>query len=115
MRGPDHPLTLWPLWKLAELDRDRGQLDETDTMFHRSIKGYAKAQGDDGLDLATLSRPGDQPPQEGRAEPRRTAAARRIEAVRPPMKDDWRTDSRSRASSVRPSTRSRNTKRPNPS
>ena len=54
VRRPEHPQTLWTLWKLAEMDRDRGRLDEAEAMFRRCIEGYAKAQGEDGLELAML-------------------------------------------------------------
>ena len=54
VRPPEHPQTLWTLWKIAEMDRDRGRLDEAEAMFRRCIEGYAKAQGEDGLELAML-------------------------------------------------------------
>jgi len=91
VRGADHPLTLWTLWKLAELDRDRGRLDQADAMFRRCIEGYAKAQGDEGLgrarlraDLAMNHLKKGEP---GLAEPLLREALKVYDRQ---MKDDWR-------------------------
>ena len=52
--GPGHTATLWTLWKIAEMDRDRGRYPEAVAKLFRCLEGYAKVQGPQSLDLATL-------------------------------------------------------------
>ena len=56
MRGPDHPLdTLDRSGSSPSSTATAAGSTKADAMFRRwSIRGYAKAQGDEGLDLATL-------------------------------------------------------------
>ncbi len=91
LRGPEHYLTLWTLWKLAELDRDRGRFDRADAEFRRCIEGFLKLQGPEGTDVATMRadlalnelRRGEP----ARAEPLFREALRVYDRAKP---DDWR-------------------------
>ncbi len=52
--GPDHRFTLWTLWKIAEMDRERGRFDEAGPKFRLCIEGLLKEQGPESVEVAAL-------------------------------------------------------------
>ena len=71
--------------------RDRGRLDKAEAMFRRYLRGYTKAQGDEGLELATLRADlAMNRLKKGRAGPAEPLLHKAVQAYDRQMTDDWR-------------------------